>query len=912
MSQESDDSIGELVIDEGSDISEQIISPMQTRSEDSHASKSSSDDSSLYKTPQNSPQSAQYRTAEENNAENTESPSIIVASHLEDINEAVTTKDSSTQDSGETLAQRNKPDSQDMAIQTSASQADNKSSKMLTEDSIDLEEEVPSHIQLVFEKQGSEDSDYSTPPSSPERNAEIDETQVPDDDYFQNLRSPRSDEDESIDHRSEHTEADFIEDINNELQFDVIEEDESFLAAVSSARAANMQMFIDRSKTCTKIEDKLRYQVIKNLFSTDNEELQQMATWKPVIPELEDDETEERKAPPKRTELPPPSPKKKKNNSSQASAEISSQSQNQQMSEAEENWSQEVHSGISEESQSSRARPFIPEDAFLERILKEDPSQKSATNLKQRISDFLFPSKRSPPKNKRKRSKSSDKSENNTSKRAAVKTSVLNPSADITVPRRPGRDALSDITDLSSAFDNDSPIRVRKLKAKQTRLEKRSDQPTCSKYFQAADNSSDEEQRAPISLRRKKQKDSAKLPKMTKLKSATKSRAISKLRIESSSRKKAGKQDTVVRKSLRSINSSLETRDPREVFEEVAITIKDVKNIEGKIGLTFDTEKSSLISVKEVVAGSPADISGFKAGDIIVSFNRTRCSYKSRVTLSVFLCLFTESEETDFDFVVVRDLPDTFSAGEASDADTSEISDISDMKHISNVISQDADNTNIEEPNQDTTNPVYETFDVTANTSAFADSSTLKTKRPKRKRKDISLAGDVTNEEGSETTNRVYETFDVSENNHASNTEKTFDASLSDISYNSSAAEKVKQRVRKIGLTHYINPRPESIASRKRNQSDSDDDFMSAISSPASTRGQQKTTSSKMSMTKKRRRWDYGEDANLIIGLNRYGTDWAKIKAKLFSSSERTNVNIKDRHRQLLKEGDSRVKKNYN
>ena len=82
----------------------------------------------------------------------------------------------------------------------------------------------------------------------------------------------------------------------------------------------------------------------------------------------------------------------------------------------------------------------------------------------------------------------------------------------------------------------------------------------------------------------------------------------------------------------------------------------------------------------------------------------------------------------------------------------------------------------------------------------------------------MSLAGDVTNGEDSETTNRVYETFDVSENNHASNTEKTFDASLSDISYNSSAAEKVKQRVRKIGLTHYINPRQESIASRKRNQ----------------------------------------------------------------------------------------------
>jgi len=55
--------------------------------------------------------------------------------------------------------------------------------------------------------------------------------------------------------------------------------------------------------------------------------------------------------------------------------------------------------------------------------------------------------------------------------------------------------------------------------------------------------------------------------------------------------------------------------------------------------------------------------------------------------------------------------------------------------------------------------------------------------------------------------------------------------------------------------------------------------------------------------------------ANLIVGLNRYGTRyfrWAKIKTKLFASSERTNVNLKDRYRQLLKKGDSRVKKYYN
>ncbi|CBY22770.1 unnamed protein product [Oikopleura dioica] len=755
-------------------LSQQIMDP-----EDSQASKSSSHDSSLYKTPQNSQKSTQYRTPEgttpqtspgptqymtpensspktpsissqeapatpplpgkktkrslftDNNAENTESPDIIVASRVEDMNQAVTTKDSSTQDSGETLTQRSKLGSQDMEVQTSASLADNTSSQILTQESIDLEQ-LLSHTQLVFDTQGSEDSDYATPPSSPERNAEISSAQKTfdetlDDDYFQKLRSPRSDKDESTDLRSKHTRADVIV---------VIEENDSFLAAVSSARAANMQMFIERSKTCTKIEDHLRYQVIKNLFSTDNEELRQMATWKPVIPELEDDEPEEREAPSKvsRTELPPPSPKKRKQKSSPASAEISSQSQSQQMSQAVENWSQEVHSGNIQESQSSRARPFIPEDAILGPILQDDqpaqdPSQKSATNLRQRVSEFLFPSSRSPPKNKRKRSKSPDKSEKNTSKRAAVKTTVLKPSADITVPRRPGRDALSDITDLSSAFDNDSPIRVREAKAKQskrlpasltrnekslepkrTSLKNKSDQPTCSKYFlpggqstqmrdisamlseSESENDSSDEERAPVSLPRERQRDAAKLPKMTKLKSPTKSRLISKHRMESSSRNKAGKQDTVVRKPLRSINSSLDTRDPREVLEEVAITIKDVKNFPGKIGLTFDTEKPSHIYVKEVVPGSPADMSGFKPDDIIVSFNRTRCSYKSRVTLSVFLCMFTESEEADFDFVVVRDLPDTFSAGEASDADTSEVSDISDMKQMSNVISEDSGN----------------------------------------------------------------------------------------------------------------------------------------------------------------------------------------------------------------------------
>ena len=49
------------------------------------------------------------------------------------------------------------------------------------------------------------------------------------------------------------------------------------------------------------------------------------------------------------------------------------------------------------------------------------------------------------------------------------------------------------------------------------------------------------------------------------------------------------------------------------------------------------------------------------------------------------------------------------------------------------------------------------------------------------------------------------------------------------------------------------------------------------------------------------------EDAQLVIGLNRYGKDWATIKKKLFSNSTRTNVGLKDRHRQLVKDDDPRV-----
>merc|ERR1712037_294494 len=128
------------------------------------------------------------------------------------------------------------------------------------------------------------------------------------------------------------------------------------------------------------------------------------------------------------------------------------------------------------------------------------------------------------------------------------------------------------------------------------------------------------------------------------------------------------------------------------------------------------------------------------------------------------------------------------------------------------------------------------------------------------------------------------ETFDGNANAPASQPDET----SSDISHQSSAAENVKRR--------------------KRNQSDSDDDSKNAMSS---RRHQKATSSSRTPEPKKRQRWDDKEDANLIKGLNLYGMQWAVIKAKLFASSMRTNINLKDRHRQLLKDGDKRVKKKY-
>ncbi|CBY24704.1 unnamed protein product [Oikopleura dioica] len=101
---------------------------------------------------------------------------------------------------------------------------------------------------------------------------------------------------------------------------------------------------------------------------------------------------------------------------------------------------------------------------------------------------------------------------------------------------------------------------------------------------------------------------------------------------------------------------------------------------------------------------------------------------------------------------------------------------------------------------------------------------------------------------------------------------------------------------------------PDAQAARQR-MSNSDEAILEANSSPSTGLScQEKTTPSKKSI-RTRRLWDKDEDANLIIGIDRFGADWKKIKAEVFADSARTNVNIKDRYRQLMKEGDPRVKK---
>ena len=116
--------------------------------------------------------------------------------------------------------------------------------------------------------------------------------------------------------------------------------------------------------------------------------------------------------------------------------------------------------------------------------------------------------------------------------------------------------------------------------------------------------------------------------------------------------------------------------------------------------------------------------------------------------------------------------------------------------------------------------------DINDSNAEVSTPKILRKERPRKKQhqsppenEDADNQTAVSNEEEAETTNPEYETFDVTGEVHASRREETADASSSDISLHSSISESVKARKdRKVGLSHYINPRPASIASNQRNQ----------------------------------------------------------------------------------------------
>ena len=117
--------------------------------------------------------------------------------------------------------------------------------------------------------------------------------------------------------------------------------------------------------------------------------------------------------------------------------------------------------------------------------------------------------------------------------------------------------------------------------------------------------------------------------------------------------------------------------------------------------------------------------------------------------------------------------------------------------------------------------------DINDSNAEVSTPKILRKERPRKKQRqfppeneDVDNKTAVSNEEEAETTNPEYETFDVTGEVHAPRREETADASSSDISLYSTISDSVKTRKndRKVGLSHSINPRPASIASNQRNQ----------------------------------------------------------------------------------------------
>ncbi|CAG5108739.1 Oidioi.mRNA.OKI2018_I69.chr1.g3931.t1.cds [Oikopleura dioica] len=248
-----------------------------------------------------------------------------------------------------------------------------------------------------------------------------------------------------------------------------------------------------------------------------------------------------------------PGPSKSKSSESQSQE----RSQPREEQESAHNWSQQVlfdespedRQALSPEYDQSPPAPIDREDV-RESMFPTSKKRKLQTPEKDAQGEA------SAKVQAAKRSK--HEKENITPKKSASKPTTLTPAVDNTNVRRPGRDALSEISDLSSAFDNDSPIRgVGKMKQSQKKATKeksaklRHDEPTCSKNLTPPamppdadlssflDSSEDEEVPRPQSRpRRSNRSPTASMPKLTKSRSPEKSPSPSKSKKKPISMKK--------------------------------------------------------------------------------------------------------------------------------------------------------------------------------------------------------------------------------------------------------------------------------------------------------------------------------------------------------------------------------------
>ncbi|CAG5111162.1 Oidioi.mRNA.OKI2018_I69.chr2.g5496.t1.cds [Oikopleura dioica] len=840
---------GELFDDE--------LQPMDTAqiSQQDEEEANSSQGSSVYKTPEKSrpkspsntdqsapasppqpPRKLRRRLFNENQEESMDTPEIFMASSGDTTGRSkkVEMKDFWSQTSGETLREtegrkRRTHDALNLCAEESQEERKKKSQEginqtqrvgdLLNHTALALDsqqstqatqnrQESTSAIQLQpqEESQGTNEK-YFTPPTSPtlEQASATQKTfdEDLDDDYFAKLKSPtrnaeidQAKQQKRVNRKMPRSRA---KPTRDEVKESVAKACRKLQAGGISGRLELARAFISRRNRARDSSDPL------------NRELENATSWEPKVPNVDFSKPVPGSSSRFKKLLPVaekpakenPGPSKSKASKSQSHE----RSQPREEQESANNWSQQA---LFDESAEDRQALSPEHDQFPPApIDRED------------VREFMFPTSnkrklQTPEKDAQGEASTKDhaakrskhEKENITPKKSASKPTILKPAVDNTIPRRPGRDALSEISDLSSAFDNDSPIRgVGKMKQSEKKAMKeksaklRHDEPTCSKNLTPPamppdadlssflNSSEDEEVRRPQSRprrrnrsptasmsflnssedeevrrpqsppRRRNRSPTASMSKLTKLRSPEKSPSPSKSKKKPISMKKKHPKiiPSAARKPPRSITSSVETRDTREEYDEKTIFIKDVKNIKGRIGFRLSENSEAGIHISEVVPGSLADKAGLRAGDILICFN-----------------VIAELETEDFKFTVIRDVSDQYS--EEEDVDTSGVSDISDAESDDRVqnIDSDGNESRVETPVD--TNPEYGTFDNTANVTNLPSERNA-----------------------ADTTNPDYETFDRSSNVTAGTSEQpepAFSGSSSDV------------------------PRPESIASNQREESD--------------------------------------------------------------------------------------------